>query len=132
MFGGVSCGLALLIAGCTPATPGGFDSPDPNLQVRSIVGSGSELSAEEAVELVEKLDSVDPAARMLAIRALERATGTTRGYDHAQPAWRREDAVRMWADWLVEMDYRRPQEDAEESVVRAEIPGQDQVGGDRP
>jgi hypothetical protein len=45
------------------------------------------------------LDSDDPAARLVAIRALERITGQTLGYDHAGPEHERRLAVERWMEW---------------------------------
>jgi hypothetical protein len=50
--------------------------------------------------LVEQLDSQDPAARMLAIRALEHRTGTTLGYVHTDPEWKRQESIERWMNLL--------------------------------
>lgn len=49
--------------------------------------------------LISSLDSDDPAVRLAAIRALERVTGQTLGYDHAAPPWRRAAMVDEWERW---------------------------------
>jgi hypothetical protein len=59
-----------------------------------------EPSRDELAELIEMLDSADPAQRLLAIRALERLTGRTRGYEHWAPRVERDAAVRRWVEWL--------------------------------
>lgn len=53
-------------------------------------------------DLIEQLESNDPGARLLAIRSLERLTGLTLGYDHADPWWERDAAVGRWRDWADE------------------------------
>jgi HEAT repeat protein len=50
--------------------------------------------------LIECLSSDDPAVRMAAIRALERITGQTLGYEHSAPEWRRREMVDVWLAWL--------------------------------
>ena len=51
-------------------------------------------------ELVEQLSSNDPAARLLAIRSLERLTGETFGYEHAGPEWARREAIGRWVSYV--------------------------------
>ena len=94
------------MAGC-PSTPTGFDSPDPNMRLDAILDAARTPGQPNQIpRLIEQLQSLDPAARMLAIRTLERMTGQTMGYDHAAPAWQRVPAVRRWADWAIEHGYR--------------------------
>ena len=45
------------------------------------------------------LESSDPASRLVAIRALERLTGETMGYDHAGSVPERGVAVDRWWVW---------------------------------
>ena len=47
-------------------------------------------------DIVQQLDSVDPAVRLLAISALQRITGQTLGYEHDAPQLQREEAIRRW------------------------------------
>lgn len=49
-----------------------------------------------AKQIVEQLDSDDPAVRLLAIGALERLTGETHGYCHADPTEQRQIAIARW------------------------------------
>ncbi|MEL6394920.1 MAG: hypothetical protein AAFQ71_02870 [Planctomycetota bacterium] len=98
-------GFAGLTAGCLPQTREGFGSPDPNLRLDAIVETAQaspaspETGGSEIRELIVQLESADPAARMFAIRSLERRTGQTLGYDHAAPEWERREAVREWVSW---------------------------------
>lgn len=50
--------------------------------------------------LVNQLDSDDPVVRLAAIRTLERFTGTTLGYEHADPPWERDQAIGRWRRYL--------------------------------
>lgn len=53
-------------------------------------------------DLIECLGSDDPAVRLAAIRALERITGQTLGYEHAAAEWRRREMVDVWLVWLAQ------------------------------
>lgn len=94
-------GVTLTLAACLPSEKPGFDEPNPNRRLDAIV-QASDPGADPATlrKLVEQLDSQDPAARMLAIRALEKRTGTTLGYIHTDPEWKRQEAVDRWIKYL--------------------------------
>ncbi|MEM9560596.1 MAG: hypothetical protein AAF995_09840 [Planctomycetota bacterium] len=77
----------------------GLDSASPSKRLDAIVDASGEKDIESLQGLVSKLDSSEPAERMLAIRALERRTGTTVGYDHAAPDWQRREAVNRWVEY---------------------------------
>ena len=47
-------------------------------------------------DLIEELDSDDPAVRYMAISALERLTGQTYGYRHYDSVMQRRDAIARW------------------------------------
>ncbi|MEM0984147.1 MAG: hypothetical protein AAGI17_09380 [Planctomycetota bacterium] len=116
--------LAVLasLGGCF-STPEGFDSPDPNRRLDAIVDAAREPGSTESIPmLIEQLESLDPAARLFAIRTLEKKTGETFGYDHAANAWERSGAVRRWADWAEENGYRSdPNERSADALPEAGI-----------
>lgn len=90
---------AAAVWGCVPEARTSFDSPSPNKRLDAIVQAaegGGELDPETLRGLVGQLESSDPAARMLAIRALERRTGQTLGFEPSDPEWKRQAAVRRW------------------------------------
>lgn len=89
----------LLLPGCIPTIPQGFDSPDPTSRMLAITEAGVSQDRTAVPALIEQLESNDPGARLLAIRSLERITGTTLGYDHSGSIWSRAAAVRRWRDW---------------------------------
>lgn len=89
----------LLLPGCIPSTPQGFDSPDPTSRMLAITEAGVARDRTAVPALIEQLESNDPGARLLAIRALERITGTTLGYDHAGSIWSRAAGIRRWRAW---------------------------------
>lgn len=96
------------LAGCAdPGSVVGFDEADPAARLRAVRQAGREeqgdrKGAGSVRALVGMLDSDDPAERMLAIRALERRTGQTLGYDHAAEELERRAAVERWVEWCRE------------------------------
>lgn len=87
------------LVGCRPpaARLGGFDSLDPASKLYAVRRAGEARDRGAVADLVEQLDSDDPAVRMFTINALERITGERLGYDpYAGPAGRRE-AADAWA-----------------------------------
>ena len=89
------------LAGCggpPAASEGGFDSADPASRLYAIRRAGGQRDVAAVPDLIESLESDDPAVRMLAIAALQRITGTRMGYDpYALPA-ARQDAVDAWLE----------------------------------
>jgi len=99
----VLLGQTAIGAGCQPIQTG-FDSPAPTKRIDAIVQASELQDTDSLGRLIEQLESEDPAARMLAIRALEIRTGTTLGYDHAAPRWQRIEAVNRWINYLNERE----------------------------
>lgn len=94
----VIVGLSFLTA-CTPrASEGTMNSDNPASRLYAIQRAGEERDASAVPQLVESLDSDDPAVRMMAILALEKITGTRRGYDPYAPAMQRHAAVEAWRE----------------------------------
>lgn len=98
---GLLLGLLAIGAGCQQIQTG-FDSPAPTKRIDAIVGASELRDIESLGRLIEQLESEDPAARMLAIRALEKRTGSTLGYNHAAPRWERIEAVNRWIEYYNE------------------------------
>lgn len=94
---------AAWIGGCgDPGRAIGLDQPDPAARVRAVRAAAEEPASEDAAamrELIEALANDDPAVRLLAIRALERKTGQTLGYEHWQSADKRDEALKRWLNW---------------------------------
>ncbi len=102
-----ACAVALLGAACAPsATTGGFDSPSPGARLYAIEQAIRTGDTSKTTELVEQLDSDDPAVRLLAITALQRLTGETRGYRYDDPPVDRDKAIARWVDAV---NAQRPQ-----------------------
>jgi len=90
--------MLVTMAGCSapPASRGGFDSPNPASRLYAITRAGREKDRSAIPHLIEALDSDDQAVRMYAINALERITGTRRGYRFYDPPARRHRAIQRW------------------------------------
>ncbi|MBL4590955.1 MAG: hypothetical protein JKY96_03240 [Phycisphaerales bacterium] len=97
----VVLGPALTLTGCQPVQTG-FDSPAPTKRIDAIVEASDLDDPQSLGKLIEQLESPDPAARMLAIRALEQRTGKTFGYNHAAPRWERIEPINAWFDHLAD------------------------------
>lgn len=86
-----------LLSGCGPkAIEGGFHSDNPAAKVYAIGHAADARDPAAVPDLVELLDSDDPALRMFAIQALERITGTRLGYNPYVSAVERRPAVERW------------------------------------
>lgn len=85
-----------LTACAPPASEGGLNSDNPASRLYAIRAAGEQQDRSALPALVESLDSDDPAIRMMAISALERITGTRRGYDPYASAAQRQPAVEAW------------------------------------
>lgn len=92
--------LGACLVGCFPTAKKGFDSPDNALRIDASVQAAESGDAKAVPDLVRLLDSDDPATRLVAIRSLEKITGTTLGYDHAGNVSQREAGVQRWQGWL--------------------------------
>lgn len=118
----VAIGAAAIMSGCFPTAKKGFDSPDNALRIDAAVHAAESSDTRAVPDLVRLLDSDDPATRLVAIRSLEKITGTTLGYDHAGTASAREAGVQRWQAWLKE---RAPQVDASGQAARGARAGRD-------
>ena len=94
-----ACLLAtLVVVSCgESSTSGGLASPVPAAKIHAL-SAGAENPTLDLRSVVEQLDSDDPAVRMTAITALQRATGETMGYRYYDDARAREAAVQRWVE----------------------------------
>lgn len=90
------------LGACTAVPKPDFASPEPGARNAAIVDAAAKGDASARVQLVQMLDSDDPATRLLAISTLQRLTSQTFGYDYAQPEVKRRPAVERWAAWARE------------------------------
>lgn len=91
--------LPLLAGGCIYRDQTGFDAVGPSHRLDAIVLAADQTDDDSLKGLISQLDSDDPAARLLAIRALEKRTGQTLGYEHDAPPYVRNAAAREWVTW---------------------------------
>jgi hypothetical protein len=88
---------ASYLSGCTPSvTEGGFDSPMAASRLYAIERAVKEGDTTKIRNIIEQLESDDPAVRMMAIEALHRLTQRTYGYSHDAPLLDRRAAVQRW------------------------------------
>lgn len=98
--------VSILCISCGPsAIDGGFDSANPAARMYAIEHAARSGDMRAVRRIVEQLDSDDPAVRFLAIGALERLTGETHGYCHADPPPQRETAILRWKQALGEGNF---------------------------
>ncbi|MFG0258077.1 MAG: HEAT repeat domain-containing protein [Phycisphaerales bacterium JB043] len=115
----ILCGTAALAVsvGCRVSMRAGFDSPDPQERAIALARSLESEDPRTIPELIRSLDSSDPVARLMAIKALEKRTDETFGYRHYDPPWVREEAIERWAQW-----WRSQQEETDAEQVTAPEP----------
>ncbi len=105
--------LAILLpalSGCSdPGGVVGFNEDDPAARMRAVRKAAQERDQDAIKPLIQRLESDDPAERLVAIRTLERLTGQTLGYDHAASRVERAAAVQRWTDWYAERHQPPPQ-----------------------
>ncbi|MBL8764017.1 MAG: HEAT repeat domain-containing protein [Phycisphaerae bacterium] len=92
-------GLGGSLAGCASPGADGFHESEPGARIDAAIEASRKMDPSAVPELIEMLDSDDPAARLVAINALGRLTGETHGYDHAAPEDERREAVARWQGW---------------------------------
>lgn len=89
--------VAVALHSCgPPAIEGGFDSANPAAKMYAIENAVRDGDRTAIKQIIEQLDSDDPAVRALAIAALHRLTGETYGYNHFDPPDVRREAIARW------------------------------------
>lgn len=91
--------MVLIVFGGCASRPVGFDAPDSAGQLAAIERALVTRDTAAAPELVRLLSSDDPVVRLVASRTLEDLTGQTMGYNHADPEWKRREAIQRWVAW---------------------------------
>ena len=101
--------LALVCTGCSaPQRRADFGSTDPSERSAAAAKAATERDRGAVADLIVMLDSSDPAARMIAIAALERITGERLGYDPTADRAARNEAVDRWVRFAIEQGYTDP------------------------
>ncbi len=93
--------LALSACGPGPLKPS-LNESDPAGKIPAMVqlGQGEAASPEQLRELIEALDSEDPAVRLYAIETLHRVTRRDFGYRYYAPPDERRERAARWRLWL--------------------------------
>ncbi len=110
-FAGISLAImaaALIpsgLAGCAgPGEPAsiaeGLQSDQPVTRTKACIRAGDARDASVVALLVDRLEDPEDEVRMFAIRALDRITGQTLGYQWSQDADARKASVERWRQWL--------------------------------
>ncbi len=104
---GALCVAGVGWAGCSaPARQATFDSDDPaerSLAIGRVAREGGG-DPQRLRDVIEQLESQDPATRLFAIRTLEKFSGDALGYEHEAPRVERDEAVQRWLTWYVERE----------------------------
>ena len=77
-----------------------FQSEDPSVRMAAVLQVGRQKDRKSAPYLVDRLTDAEAEVRFAAIFALQRITGTTRGYRYYESSARRGEAVQRWRAWL--------------------------------
>lgn len=99
------CGTYLVVLGgmaggcASPESVVGFDEADTGARMRAIRQAASSGDESAVPGLIGRLESDDPAERLLAIRVLEKLTGQTQGFDYAASIEQRDASIRRWVEW---------------------------------
>jgi hypothetical protein len=99
-----------ILAACIPKDRAGFDAVGPARRLDAVVLAADQTDPDSLRGLIQTLDSDDPAARLLAIRALQKRTGQTLGYRYTDPPWRRAEAIQRWIAWERDLGSESPAE----------------------
>jgi hypothetical protein len=92
--------LVAISAGCAnPDSAVGFDQPDTAARMRAIRTAAANNDVGAVPALIGRLESDDPAERLLAQRTLEKLTGESQGYEYAASKQERDAAVDRWVAW---------------------------------
>jgi hypothetical protein len=100
VFGWVS--LLTTLAGCSAFTgPRNVTNVDPAVKIPEIRRAVDEDDRSVLPQLIEDLDSPDPAIRLYAIEGLRRLTGETFGYDWIDPdRSTRQEPIERWKQYM--------------------------------
>ena len=99
-------------AGCGgQPTETGLNADAPTAKLDAIVAAAQAGDRQAVPQLVEQLQSDDPAVRLFAIQALERITDQRFGYNPFLPPTRRQEAVDRWVRAVAAGQFAEPKAD---------------------
>ena len=113
------------MSGCSlPEERADFDSISPAEQTRAIVDAARDRDRAAIPDLINELESSDPAARMLAIATLRELTNQDLGYHPTAAESERRLAIVRWRQWnaqpLESAPEAEPSQPADASPARRE------------
>lgn len=76
-----------------------FTDHDPSVRLWAVHHAGDTKDQAAVPYLIDRLSDSDKTVRLFAIMALEKITGTRRGYVVYAPAEEREKAIEEWRRW---------------------------------
>lgn len=79
---------------------GRLQSRNKDVRIEAILQAGRQKDAKAVPYLVDRLGEGYAEVRFAAIVALEKITGTDRGYRYWAPAAQRDEAIARWRQWL--------------------------------
>jgi hypothetical protein len=88
------------LCGCFGRDKPSLTSRDPALKIPAIKIAVDQKDRAACADLVEDLDSDDPAVRFYAVEGLRKLTGETFGYRYYDDESARRPAVDKWKAWL--------------------------------
>jgi hypothetical protein len=106
MWMALACGTVLAVwsGGCGPAASESLSqrlqAENPHVRQEALIEAARNNQRDMLGYMVAALSDTDSVVRMTAILALERMTGTKRGYRYFEPWDQRQAAIRRWRDWL--------------------------------
>ena len=93
--------LIILIGGCSaPREPRLISNPDPSGKIPAYKIAVENKDLSHAKQMVDDLESDDPAVRFYAIEGLQRLTGETFGYEFYLDEEQRKPSLGRWKQWL--------------------------------
>lgn len=108
--------VSLAAGACSPPRPDrNVTNPDPAGKIPAYKQAVRTRDQRAARQMVEDLESDDPAVRMFAILGLRRLTGRTFGYRYFEDEDSRRAAVQRWEAWLAGDEPR--QNDPQDAAV---------------
>ena len=93
--------------GCTPHDPRRIGATDPTNNIPAIQEAARDRDRQAIPQLVQELESDDPAVRFYAIEALHKLTGEMFGYRYYDDVEQRRPAVARWKRFVAEMKQGR-------------------------
>jgi hypothetical protein len=98
---GLTLSLALSALACNAPRPApNIADPDPQVKIAGIRQAAARGDRSVLPQLVDELDSDDPAVRLFAIEALQKFARERFGYEYYLDEERRKPSLARWRKWL--------------------------------